>query len=163
MAHWSKIGTAFLAIGLCSGAAVSPVRASAQEVVKQHIYSETTDPRKDIAAALRQARREHKRVLLSFGGDWCPDCQMLNVFLQDPANAPIAGKDYVVVHVWIGHKDRNLDLARQYGVPIDKGVPALAVLDAHGRVIHAQAGGEFKDMRSMTSNEVTEFLQRWKA
>lgn len=137
--------------------------AHAQEVVKQHIYSETTDPRKDIAAALRQARVEHKRVLLSFGGDWCPDCQMLNVYLNDQANAPIVAKDYLVVHVWIGHKDTNLDLAAKYGVPIDKGVPAIAVLDAHGKVVHAQSTGEFKDMRSMASGDVTEFLNRWKA
>ena len=145
-----------------SGGAMMPF-ARAQEVVKQHIYSETTNPRQDIAAGLREARKEHKRVLLSFGGDWCPDCQMLNVYLHDGANEPIVDKDYVVVHVWIGHKDMNLDLAQQYGVPIDKGVPALAVLDAHGKVIHAQSTGEFKDMRSMNSSEVTEFLNRWKA
>lgn len=144
-----------------SGGAMLPTHA--QELVKQHIYSETTDPRKDIAAALRQARREHKRVLLSFGGDWCPDCQMLNVYLHDGANAPIVEKDFIVVHVWIGHKDKNLDLAQQYGVPIDKGVPALAVIDAHGKVIHAQSTGEFGDMRHMESTSVTEFLNHWKA
>ncbi len=153
-----KMGAVMLAAALSVGS-----MARAQEVVKQHIYSETTDPRKDIAAALRQARVQHKRVLLSFGGDWCPDCQMLNVYLHDAANAPIVDKDYVVVHVWIGHKDANLDLAAQYGVPIDKGVPAIAVLDAHGKVIHAQSTGEFKDMRSMASGDVTEFLNRWKA
>ncbi len=157
----SKIATVLVALTLSGG--ISVTQAHAQEVTKQHIYSETTNPRKEIAAGLRQARLEHKRVLLSFGGDWCPDCQMLNVYLHDGVNAPLVDKDYVVVHVWIGHKDMNLDLARQYGVPIDQGVPALAVLDAHGKVIHAQSTGEFKDMRSMNSSEVTEFLNRWKA
>jgi len=28
-----------------------------------------------------------------------------------------------VVHVWIGHMDANLDVAKRYGVPINKGVP----------------------------------------
>ena len=153
-----RFGAVMLAAALSLGTV-----ARAQEVVKQHIYSETTDPRKDIAAALRQARVEHKRVLLSFGGDWCPDCQMLNVYLNDQVNAPIVAKDYIVVHVWIGHKDMNLDLAAKYGVLIDKGVPAIAVLDAHGKVVHAQSTGEFKDMRSMASGDVTEFLNRWKA
>jgi thiol:disulfide interchange protein len=157
----SVFGMAALGLILFGAPELKPMHA--QEIVKQHIYSETTDPRKDIAAALREARKEHKRVLLSFGGDWCPDCQMLNVFLHDATNAPIVDKDFVVVHVWIGHKDRNLDLAQQYGVPIDKGVPAMAVLDAHGKVIHAQTTGEFKDMRGMASGDVTEFLNRWKA
>ena len=154
------VGLAALGLAMTFGGSA---RAQAPEIVKQHIYSETTDPRKDIADAERQARREHKRVLLSFGGDWCPDCQMLNLFLHDGTNAPIVDKDFVVVHVWIGHKDMNLDLAKQYGVPIDKGVPALAVIDAHGKVIHAQSTGEFKDMRGMSTGDVTEFLNHWKA
>ena len=154
------LGTVILALGLSFGVSA---RAQALEIVKQHIYSETTDPRKDIAAALHQAKREHKRVLLSFGGDWCPDCQMLNYYLHDNANSALVDKDFIVVHVWIGHKDKNLDLAQQYGVPIDKGVPALAVIDFRGNVIHAQTTGEFGDMRHMESSSVTEFLNHWKA
>ncbi len=60
-------------------------------------------------------------------------------------------------------RTRTWTWRQQYGVPIDKGVPAIAVLDAHGKVVHAQSTGEFKDMRSMASGDVTEFLNRWKA
>mgnify|MGYP001601161800 FL=1 len=52
---------------------------SLEAVGTRHIYSETADPQADIAAALEQAKNEHKRVLIDFGGDWCPDCQMLDI------------------------------------------------------------------------------------
>jgi thiol:disulfide interchange protein len=129
----------------------------------RHIYSETADPREDIAAALAQAKREHKRVILDFGGDWCGDCQVLDIYFHQAPNAELLQKNFVLVHVWIGHMDKNLDIAAKYGVPINKGVPALAVLDANGKVIFAQSTGQFEDMRHMQPDSVTEFLTKWKS
>jgi hypothetical protein len=59
--------------------------------------------------------------------------------------------------------DANLDVAKRYGVPINKGVPALAVLGADGKLLYAQQTGEFEDMRHMEPASVTEFLETWKS
>ena len=130
---------------------------------RKHLYSETADQRADIAAAIKQAKREHKRVILDFGGDWCPDCQVLDVYFHEQPNEDLVAKHFVVVHVWIGHMDKNIDLAAEYGVPIGKGVPALAVLDENGKLLYSQKTGEFNKMRSMDVSSVNEFLNRWKA
>jgi len=131
--------------------------------VPKHIYSETADPKADIAAGLAKAKKEHKRVLLDFGGDWCGDCQVLDIYFHQLPNQALLEKNFVLVHVWIGHFDRNIDVAMKYGVPISKGVPALAVLSADGKVIYSQGTGQFADMRHMESKSVTEFLEKWKA
>ncbi len=131
--------------------------------VHKHLYSETADPTADIAAALKRARAEHKRVILDFGGDWCGDCQVLDIYFHDPANAALLEKNFELVHVWIGHMDQHIDVAAKYGVPIAHGVPALAVLDARGKVLYAQSTGDFSKMRSMNIQSVTEFLGKWKA
>jgi thiol:disulfide interchange protein len=129
----------------------------------RHIYSETANPKADIAAALAKARREHKRVILDFGGDWCGDCQVLDIYFHQPPNAELLEKNFVLVHVWIGHMDTNIDVAAKYGVPISRGVPALAVLASDGKVLYSQATGEFADMRHMDSTSLTEFLKKWKS
>ena len=138
-----------------------PVRLRAQ-MQPALIYSDTADARAEIHAALAQAAREHKRVLLDFGGNWCGDCQVLNIYFHDPGNASLLQHNFVLVDVSVGEYDRNLDLAQQYGVPLNKGVPALVVLDAHGRVLYAQRHGEFEKMRTLDSSSVTAFLVRWK-
>jgi len=131
--------------------------------VKKHLYSETANPTADIAAALKQARAEHKRVILDFGGDWCGDCQVLDIYMHQSPNAELLAKHFIVVHVDIGQMDHNVAVAEKYKVPIKKGVPALAVLDAHGNLLYSQANKEFENMRNMRSEDVTAFLNKWKA
>jgi thiol:disulfide interchange protein len=176
MKVWLGIGAAVL-VAACAGTYFL-TRSSAPEpenpatatsaptppaIVKKHIYSETADPNADISAALRQAKSEQKRVIVDFGGDWCGDCQVLDIYFHPTPNAELLAKNFVLVHVWIGREDTHLDVAAKYGVPVNKGVPALAVLNADGKVVYAQATGEFKDMRYMDSASVTEFLTKWKS
>jgi len=58
--------------------------------------------------------------------------------------------------------DQNLDIARRYDVPLNKGVPALAVLSDHGKLLYSQRSGEFEAMRRMDPASVTHFLVQWK-
>ncbi|MCL2660487.1 MAG: thioredoxin family protein [Acidobacteriaceae bacterium] len=145
----------------CLSAATGAIAQVAQPFVPKHIYSATADSKAEIAAALKRARAGNKRVLLGFGGDWCGDCQMLDIYMHQDKNAALIDKYYVVVHIDIGRMDRNLDIARQYQVPIEKGVPALAVLDAHGNLIYSQQHGEFENMRHLSAEDLTAFLKRW--
>ena len=140
------------------------VAGAGAQFTKKHLYDEHSDQKADIAAGLAQAKREHKRVILDFGGDWCGDCQVLDIYFHQPENAELLAKNFVVVHVFVNStEDNNLPLAQQYGVPLGKGVPALSVLDADGHVIFAQKTGGFADMRHMDPAAVHEFLMRWKA
>ena len=131
--------------------------------VKKHLYAAEADPKADIAAALKQASLEHKRVILDFGGDWCGDCQVLDIYLHQNPNMELLDKNFLLVHVDIGHFDKNLDITEKYNIPLKKGVPALAVLDSNGKLLYSQQAAEFGDMRYMYPTSVTEFLNRWKA
>jgi thiol:disulfide interchange protein len=143
----------------------TPVRqpVTTPPTVKKHLYSADADPKADVAAALKQARVEHKRVILDFGGDWCGDCQVLDIYLHQAPNAELMDKNFLLVHVDIGHFDKNLNITEKYNVPLKKGVPALAVLDANGKLLYAQQAAEFGDMRYMYPTSVTDFLNKWKA
>ncbi len=126
------------------------------------IYPDPSQARADLAAALKTAAATHRRIIIDFGGDWCPDCQVLDIYFHDATNKPILEANYVLVHVNIGRMDTNLDLAEKYGVPINRGVPALAVLGEHGQLLYSQKNGEFEAMRRMESSAVRDFLTKWK-
>lgn len=147
----------FLAVALAFAIAAGTARSAGRI-----IYPPPEQARADIAAALRTARAEHKRVLLDFGGNWCGDCQVLDIYFHDAQNLPILNRNFVLVDVNVGMFDANLDLARKYGIPLKKGVPALAVLARNGTLLYSQKGGEFEAMRRMQSSAVTAFLVRWR-
>lgn len=146
-----------LAFGAVLALALTAASAAAPE-----IYPAPGQARSDIAAALRTAASSHKRVILDFGGNWCPDCVVLDRYFHDAQNAPIVNANYVVVHVNVGHFDANVDLAERYGIPLHKGVPALAVLSSRGKLLFSQSTGQFENMRSLDSSAVTQFLMKWK-
>lgn len=135
-----------------------PLAASAAK-----LYPDPARASADISAAVEQAHREGKRVLVDFGGDWCTDCKVLDVNFRKPENAEILARRFVVVHVNVGERgiSTNFDVAKRYGIPLQKGVPALAVLDSNGHVVYAQKAGEFENMRAMDPASVHDFLVRW--
>jgi thioredoxin 1 len=126
------------------------------------LYPATANAQQDIRQAVLKASAEHKNVLLVFGGNWCVDCHLLDLYFHDPGNASLLAANYVLVDVNIGEYDKNLDLARKYGIPLGKGVPALVVLDGGGHVLYAQRNAEFENMRVQDASAVTAFLLKWK-
>jgi thiol:disulfide interchange protein len=143
-------------------ALVLALSSLAAKGTNRDIFPDPSQAKADIAAALKAAAQTHKRVLLDFGGDWCGDCQVLDLYMHDEKNRPILEGGFVVVHVNIGHMDANLDIAQKYQIPLERGVPALAVLSDKGGLLFSQKSGEFEAMRQMESSAVTSFLVRWK-
>ena len=126
------------------------------------VYPDPAQARRDLAAALKAAPASHKRILLDFGGNWCGDCHVLDIYFHDPANAPLLNSNFILVDINVGQYDANLDLAKRYHIPLDKGVPALAVLSEDGKLLYSQRTGEFEAMRKMESSAVTNFLVQWR-
>jgi len=154
------LAAAFFALSIASTSAHGQM---IPPTVNKNLYSATADPKADITAAVKRAKAEHKRIILDFGGNWCGDCQVLDIYMRQSPNTELLNKHFIVVHVDIGRFDRNVDVAEKYKVPIKKGVPALAVLDSSGKLLYSQANKEFENMREMKSSDVTDFLNHWKA
>lgn len=146
----------FLALATLLALGASSARSAGRE-----IYPAPSQAKADLAAALRTAASTHKRILLDFGGNWCPDCQVLDIYLHNPANRRILEQNFVLVHINIGHMDANLDIAQRYEIPLEKGVPAVAVLSERGKLLYSQKGGQFEAMSHMEASAVTSFLVQW--
>ena len=152
MTRFAKItATLFLALGACIALAAAT------------IYPEVARAKPDLDAAMKEAAKTQRRVLVEFGGNWCGDCIVLDRYFHDAANAELLRKHYVLVHVNVGDKGitDNFDVAERYGIPLKKGVPALAVLESDGKLVYAQRNGEFESMRKMDPASVGDFLRKW--
>ena len=130
--------------------------------VKKDIYPAGADARKEIAEAIAAAGRSHKRVLLIFGGNWCYDCHVLDEAFHTPEIAPTLNRNYVVAHIDIGEYDKNLDVAKKYEVPVERGVPAAAVLESDGKLLFSQKNKEFEKAQSLAPEDILAFLNKWK-
>jgi thioredoxin 1 len=126
------------------------------------IYNEKIDAHVEVKEALAKASAEHKRVILVFGANWCFDCHVLDKAFHRPDLAAIIAANYEVVHVDIGRGEKNQDLMTKYDVPMKRGIPGLAVLDADGKLVYSQKNGEFENARAMAPEDFLAFLNKWK-
>jgi Thioredoxin-like len=126
------------------------------------LYDPAEDAKAEIREAEQRAAREHKRVLLIFGGNWCYDCHVLDLAFHSGDIEPTLVHNYLTVHVDVGEYNKNLDLAEKYQVPLQKGVPAIAVVDPADKLIFSQQAGEFEQARSMSPEQILAFLDKWK-
>jgi hypothetical protein len=126
------------------------------------LYPDPQEAPREIASALAAASKDHKRVILVFGGNWCYDCHVLDATFHSKTIAPLVNENYHVVHVNVGDYDKNLDLAKKYEIPLEKGVPSLAILDASGKLLVSQKKGEFESTVRLGPEDVVQFLKEWK-
>jgi hypothetical protein len=71
--------------------------------------------------------------------------------------------NYELVHIDLGPDEhKNADLVKQYDIPLDKGVPAMAVAESDGKLVFSQKNGEVEDARRLTPEVLLEFLDKWK-
>jgi len=127
-----------------------------------NLYPPFDDAPKDLAAAIDAASRDHKNVLVVFGGNWCYDCHVLDAAFHSAKIAPIVNANFHVVHINVGNYDHNMDIGERYNVPLKKGVPAVAVLDGKGKLLTSQQNREFESAVKIGPADVTAFLEKWK-
>ncbi len=141
---------------------VSLIAAGAVLASAATLYDESANAWQLIAAALAEASRSNRNVVLDFGANWCYDCHVLEAQMEKPDLAPLIKRNFVVVKIDVGRFNKNLDLARKYHVPLHYGIPALAVLNPHGRLLYAQDHGQFEDARHLAAPAFKEFFEKWK-
>jgi thioredoxin 1 len=132
---------------------------------EEPIYDEKADASRQIAAAITAASQPGKpvrNIVLVFGANWCPDCHALDDNMHKPELASLIEKHFVAVKIDVGRMDKNLDVALKHGVPVKRGIPAMAVLDSRGRLLYAQDQGQFADARHMSFESIKAFFEQWK-
>lgn len=113
-----------------------------------------------IAKAVRQAQRDHKRVLIEWGFNTCSWCVWLHhTFKNDPLVQPIVHEEFVLVLV---DSTSNGELLREYGGQDRQySFPHLTVLDENGRVLTNQNTEPLEKGKGHDPEVVADFLKKW--
>lgn len=123
-----------------------PERQSKEPRPSSLKFDESADARKQIAAAMKPAGRENRRILIVWGDNlsgWSKS--LLSTLDQDPKIKELLRNEYDLVLVEAGRNNKNIDLAAMYKVDIiTGGLPFLTILDPAGTVIANQETGVFE-------------------
>lgn len=130
---------------------------------KESIYDAKADARAGVEKAVAQAKKDGKRVLLMFGGDWCGWCHKLHtLFRENEEIAPLLAYEYALVMI-----DTEAPNAQEYLKEASKGqdgvgYPFLAVLDADGKLLVGQKTDPLEEGDHHDPKKVKAFLDKWK-
>jgi thioredoxin 1 len=69
-------------------------------------------------------------------------------------------KHFEVVGINIGEMDANLQIAKDLGVTLKKGVPAAGFFDADGKPVGLTNNGELEPARQYNAQQVLTFLRK---
>ena len=113
-------------------------------------YDPDRDPFEDLAAAVRIAQADGKRILLVVGGAWCGPCLRLDSFwAETPSIRERLIRSFVVMKVHFGSLNHNERFLSQFAEI--HAYPHIFVLDANGKAtippVRGLGGGIFDEKR----------------
>ena len=123
-------------------------------------YDPARDPSRDLAAAITEARRDEKRVLLEVGGNWCGWCREFERFVRaDTALGEALRGTFVVVRVNVSPENSNARFLSAY--PDAPGYPYFYVLDDAGSLLACVDTDDFLKGESYDRRKILAFIRQW--
>ncbi len=128
--------------------------------VPVHKFDSKRDAAADIQAAIVEARKTGKRILLDVGGDWCRYChQMDQLYQEHPELLHLRDQNFITVAVYYGDDNKN----RQALAPYSKvlGIPHFFVLEKDGTLLFSQHVLELRAGGKYDPDKMKGFLLKW--
>lgn len=110
-------------------------------------YDVARNPEKDLAAAIAEAHRTDRNILIDVGGHWCKWCSYLDRFFRERKDlSDLRDKNYVLLYVNYSEQNKNEKFLARF--PEIAGCPHFYVLDADGKLIRSQDTSALEDGKS---------------
>jgi len=113
----------------------------------------------DIEAFLVSSISKSKQPIIIFGGNWCPDCRILEGTLQLPTIKKYMIKHYKIMHVDVGRYDKNMNLISYFKIPEEEGVPRVLVFDNKKNILNMNSTQEWRTARDRNKQEIFNYFQ----
>lgn len=136
------------------------INATAQET---KLYNPTANAAKDITAAVKEAKRSNKYVIIQGGGNWCKWCIEFARFAKADAGIDsVMNASFVWYHLNYSKENENKSAFAKLGYPQRFGYPVFIILNEKGERIHTQNSEYLENGKgSYDQRKVQSFLENW--
>jgi hypothetical protein len=125
------------------------------------LFNSPHNPFEALHAALAQARREQKNILISVGGDWCIWYHRLEQFIEThPELQQLRRDHYVTIHLSLSDTN-EFHWAFMRQLPEIDAVPHLFVYNNQGTLLCSQPTDPLEQGESYAYDRVRAFLTEW--
>lgn len=136
------------------------VKAEPKEYIPVHAYDPARNAEQDIRAAVAEAGRTGKRVLVEVGGEWCIWCHIMDAYFEkNPELLDFREKNFIMVKVNFSDENKNEAVLSHY--PAINGYPHIFVLERSGKFLHSQDTGKLEEGKSYNLTKFMDFLKEW--
>ncbi|WP_017931730.1 thioredoxin family protein [Robiginitomaculum antarcticum] len=147
------------AIALAIGLTAIPVtKVLASDNDEPRPYHSTRNASQDVEAAFDRAALRGTRVLLVMGANWCHDSRGLAARLEQPEFSSLIDLNYELVYVDVGQRNRNIDIAKRYGIENIVGTPTVLILTSDGVLLNRDTAPTWRDAASRTDEETLTYF-----
>jgi thioredoxin-related protein len=123
-------------------------------------YDPARNPAADLTAAVPQAQKENKRILLEVGGEWCPYCRLLNKTIhENPRLLSRLESNFIVLKVNFSPEVKNEEFLSRY--PKIPSYPHFFVLDKDGTFLLSQTPDDLMKDDRYVPELVLAFVEKW--
>lgn len=142
-----------------------PAPSGAREVATSDLHPEAqpfdaqADAAAEVTAALARASASGHAVILVFGANWCHDSRALAGWFTTDRFRPMLATRYEVVWIDVGQRDRNIDLARHFGLDGITGTPTVLVVDSEGKPRNLRSAGGWKNASRRRADDIYHYFE----
>lgn len=157
--QWAMCCIMLIAVATTAGAQVSG--AGLKDLEKP--YHPEANAQADLDSLLIIAQKEHKRIVIQAGGNWCIWCLRFHNFIQEEtAIAELVHDRLLYYHLNYSKENKNEAVFNRYAPEGAKlGYPFFIVLDESGEVLAVRESGTLENGASYDKNKVLSFFREY--
>ena len=98
-------------------------------------FDEASDAYSDVEATLVAAKTAGKNAIIIMGANWCHDSRALAAHFLTPRFETMLSENFEYVYVDTGIKNRNLDIAAEFGIEKLEGTPTIVFVNPQSEMV----------------------------
>lgn len=122
-------------------------------------FNQNADARTDVDRALNAARDNGTMALVVMGANWCHDSRGLAGQFETERMQTLIKDHYELVYVDVGQKNRNIDIAQEFGVDAIIGTPTVFVVSSNRKVLNLDTAPTWRNAASRSSDDIYDYFR----